>query len=92
MPAFICFPLVPSKFAAGVDLPVGTYHVQQVKQTPASQVQYTVARTVGLARWYPLTARENPAWMTWPTFEEAQGWISGADADGNLCDYPFWGR
>jgi len=75
----------PSMFSAGAALPVGTYHVTQTDWET-----YSVCRTVGALRWYPLTARENPAWLTWPSFAAAAKWID--DKGEDLCAYPFWGR
>lgn len=80
----LALPRRPSSFSAGDDMPVGTYHVE------STAGGYTVQRTIGLQRWFPLTAREDPAWLIWSSFEEAQSWIAAQGED--LCDYPFWGR
>jgi hypothetical protein len=84
-PTPLPLPRRPSHFTQGTDLAVGTYHV-----TAIDDGAFTVVRTVGLARWYPLTAREDPAWRTWPSHDEAARWIDHQGED--LCDYPFWGR
>jgi hypothetical protein len=77
-------PRRPERFASGTDLAVGTYHVQQHGDA------FTICRTVGLHRWYPLTREDNPAWRMWPTRGAAQAQLD--QHAGELCDYPFWGR
>lgn len=76
-------PRRPERFSAGSDLAVGTYHVEQDGEA------FTICRTVGAFRWYPLTRKDNPAWRTWPTRVAAQNQI---EQDDELSEYPFWGR
>ncbi len=84
MPTVLALPVRPAHFAAGHDLAVGTFRVLSVVGG------YSVQRTIGAAHWYPLTARENPSWRIWPSFEDASQWMENQSID--LCDYPFWGR
>lgn len=84
MPAVLALPVHPAHFAAGAELPMGTYHAISVVGG------YSVQRTVGVLRWFPLTARENPDWRIWPSFEDAAQWMKNPSTD--LCEYPFWGR
>ena len=85
----------PERFSAGADLAVGSYHVMpapeafSVGQAPIEDA-FTICRTVGLRRWYPLTRKDNPAWRTWPTRAAAQAQLD--DHPDELRDYPFWGR
>lgn len=83
--AAIALPARPSRFSAGSDLAVGTYHVEAIAGD-----NFTIVRAIGVARWFPLTARENPAWLLWTSYREASSWVE--TQDGDLCDYPFWGR
>lgn len=62
---------------------MGTYHVVQLQDV------FTICRTIGAARWYPLTRRENATWFTWPTYAAAYDQIENNE---DLCDHPFWGR
>lgn len=88
-------PRRPGRFSAGSDLAIGTYHVQRAADalsiglTPVADA-FTICRTIGMQRWYPLTKKDNPAWRTWPTRTEAQAVIDSFPDE--LCDYPFWGR
>lgn len=84
MPTALALPIRPTRFSAGSALAVGTYHVEAVVGG------YTVGRTVGVERWYPVTARTNPLWRLWPTFEDASRWVENQNCD--LSDYPYWGR
>jgi hypothetical protein len=85
MSTVLAMPVRPTRFAAGPDLPAGTYHVEAVVGG-----YNTVVRTIGSTRWYPLTAGENPAWRLWSSFEDALRWIE--NQDNYPSDYPFWGR
>jgi hypothetical protein len=76
-------PRRPERFSAGADLALGTYHVVQTNGV------FTICRTIGSVRWYPLTRRENPAWFTWPTYASAYEQIQNNE---DLCYHPFWGR
>lgn len=76
-------PRRPERFAAGTALAMGTYCVMQTGEA------FTIRRTIGTAFWYPLTSRENPAWLTWPSYTSAYEQI---EHNEDLCDYPFWGR
>lgn len=76
-------PRRPERFAEGADLAMGTYCVMQTGDA------FTIRRTIGAAFWYPLTSRENPAWLTWPSYASAYEQI---EHNEDLCDYPFWGR
>lgn len=76
-------PRRPERFAAGTDLAMGTYCVMQTGDA------FTIRRTIGAVFWYPLTSRENPAWLTWPSYASAYEQIENNE---DLCDYPFWGR
>lgn len=76
-------PIRPDRFSAGRNLPAGACHVVAV---PGG---YSVQRTIGAALWFPLTAREDPVWLIWPTREGALQWIEDQSVD--LPDYPFWG-
>lgn len=84
MATALALPRRPVHFSAGDDLPMGTYYIQPVVGG------YTVQRTIGVHRWFPLTAREDPAWLTWPNYAAAHAWMVGQDE--NLCGFPFWGR
>lgn len=86
-------PARPRLYGYGPDLPLGTYHVVQVAPHRADAEQapaFTVQRTTGLWRWYPLTQRENPAWRTWRSHAEANHWMEGMGSD--LCEWRHWGR
>jgi len=76
-------PRKPERFAAGDELAVGTYCVMQTGDS------FTIRRTIGATFWYPLTSRENPSWLTWPSYASAYGQI---EHNEDLYDYPFWGR
>ena len=76
-------PRRPERFASGRDLAMGTYNVLQTGEA------FTICRTIGAARWYPLTSRENPAWLTWPSYASAYEQI---EHNEDLYEYPFWGR
>lgn len=77
-------PRRPGRYGYGPDLPVGTYQVE-----PLAGGRFTVQRTIGATRWWPLTRRADPAWLTWPSRAEAALWI---DAEGeDLCDWSHWG-
>ena len=76
-------PKRPESFSAGNQLAMGTYHVVQLQDV------FTICRTIGAARWYPLTRRENATWFTWPTYAAAYDQIENNE---DLCDHPFWGR
>lgn len=78
----LLLPSAPSRVAPGCDLPVGTYHLQQ------SRFGWHVVRTVGLTRWYALTAGGG-AWRSWSTKADAQAWIDGQG--DQLSDHPWWG-
>lgn len=80
----LALPRCPSQVSEGHALPLGTYYVQPVEGGD------TVQRTIGMHLWFPLTARENPAWVVWPSYEAARSWMT--EQGENLCDFPFWGR
>lgn len=77
-------PRRPEQFAAGSDLEPGAYCVIAVNEA------FTISRTIGALRWYPLTQRENPAWLTWPTWAAAQAQLDGSEP--TICTHRFWGR
>jgi hypothetical protein len=83
MAEVVKLPRRPERFSAGADLALGTYHVVQANDV------FTICRTIGAIRWYPLTRRENPAWFTWPTYASAYEQIENNE---DLCYHPFWGR
>jgi hypothetical protein len=81
--AWPTLPRKPARFAMGSDLAVGTYHVEVVDGG------FTVGRTIGVQRWFPLTERVDPAWLLWPTFDEASNWLAAGEDD--VSDYPCSG-
>jgi len=81
----IGLPIRPGRYSAGADLPVGTYRIV------ALAVGYTVCRTVGVQRWYPLTSRDNPEWLTWPSVGLCMQDVMDADFSFTCSDLPHWG-
>lgn len=82
-PAF-ALPRRPTHLSAGDEMPMGTYYVQPIEGG------YTVQRTIGMHRWFPLTSLKDPTWITWPSYEAAHAWM---DKQGEkLSKFPFWGR
>ncbi len=71
----------PNRCSDGRNLAAGTSHV-----VPAGQV-FTVCRVVDQVCWWPLTQKVDPAWLTWPTQNDAQAQLDVGDLRG----HPFWG-
>jgi hypothetical protein len=90
----IALPRLPSHYGNGPDLPVGTYHVVRLVDG-----RFSVERTIGAQRWFPITRRENPSWFTWPTLAAARDWMT-ANPDSTpetadqatCCEWLHWGR
>lgn len=80
----INLPARPSRYGFGPDMPRGRIDVQQL----ANGAGFTLVRVIDGETWAPLNARENPAWLTWPTREAAAAWMEAAPPE----DHPHWGR
>jgi hypothetical protein len=80
-------------YGAGDKLPIGTFLVVCVVGAKPfdSTERFTVQRRIDFMRWYPLTARSDPAWKTWPTREACVAEVM--EGDEFICgDWPHWGR
>lgn len=77
-------PRRPERFTTGPDLSPGTHELVVVGDA------FTICRTVDASRWYPLTQRENPAWLTWPTLAAAAAQLDGIQPA--ICNHPYWGQ
>jgi hypothetical protein len=78
-------PARPARYRHAENMGPGTLEVQQL---PCGL--WTVARVVGVERWFPLTAYENPAWLRWPRSAGAETFVANSCRCFDL-DWPHWG-
>lgn len=87
MPTALALPRRPGHYGQGSELPVGQYLIRCCVGGV-----YTVERVIGIRRWYPLTARDNPAWRTWSSFEACAAECMDHEQLFTCADWPHWGR